>query len=137
MSRLEDDLRSALRRRSAPAGFAARVLAQVETRPAVPAAPKRRIPRPAWALAAAAVLALGFGMVQHQRQQVEHRRQIALEETLTALRIAAFELDRAEQKALSADRWGQLGESLAAISEKLGQAAPGGNVDSKGTAPRI
>jgi hypothetical protein len=137
MSRLEDDLRSALRRRSAPAGFAARVLAQVETGPAVRAIPKRRIPRPVWALAAAVVLAMGLGTFQYQRQEVEYRRQVALEKTLTALRIAAFELDRVEQKALSPDRWGQLGESLEAVSEKLPQAVPQGEMHSNGTGSRI
>jgi len=82
------------------------------------------------------VLALGLGTVQHQRR-VEQRHREALEETLTALRIAAFELDRAEQKALSSDRWGQLGQSLAAISEKVQQAPPEGGVHSNGDAPRI
>jgi hypothetical protein len=93
---LEKELREHLRTRSAPAGFADRVMARI---------PAKRSPRPAWVTqpvwrwaAIAAVLAVTvLGGVEHDRQQRiagEHAR----EQVLLALRITGTTLREVQQK---------------------------------------
>ncbi len=85
MSPFEDQLRSALQRKEAPAGFAARVLARV---------PSRKLfgPRLRWA----AVMALGIlliaGGIEYRERQAEAEAERATEQVLTALRITAEKL---------------------------------------------
>lgn len=85
---LESELRSALKRREAPPGFAGRVLART-ARPA----PGRRLLRiTAWAAAASLVAASGLEY-RNYRQGVQAKEQVML-----ALRIAGSELNAVQQK---------------------------------------
>jgi hypothetical protein len=117
MRQLENDLQDALRRRPAPPGFAARLLARIERDASFRTAQPRRPPtRRLWMLAAAAVLmaAVGAGVFEHARR-IRVRNEAALQRTLTALSIAATQLDRVERKALSTARWEQLREQLTGL----------------------
>jgi hypothetical protein len=98
----EQELRAGLRPRSAPAGFADRVLARVED------SPRRDTPRrPIWsisnpvvrgAIAATLLLAIGIGgYFEHQRERRiagEHARQ----QVLLALRITSSTLQDVRNK---------------------------------------
>ena len=95
MNRFEDDLKRALRREQAPAGFAGRVLA----RQAAPAPKARLWFRLRWAAAAAALAvvlvgAFEFRAGQHRRAQGE----LAKAQVLTALRITADKLEYTREK---------------------------------------
>ena len=105
MSRLDDALKQALRRREPPEGFAERVLARAAEQPV-----RRsrwevvgswfRMPR--WQLAGAvAALVLIVGGSQYYREQQQRvQGEEAREQVLLALRIAANELHVAQQKVL-------------------------------------
>ncbi|MCU1334758.1 MAG: hypothetical protein JWO19_339 [Bryobacterales bacterium] len=88
---LEDELRAALRREDPSPGFAGRVLARAQSRPA----PKARIPRFMWAVAMAAMLVIGFAVTSEYRQMKAER---AGREAVIALRIAAEKLNQARDK---------------------------------------
>lgn len=97
----EDQLRDALRRKAAPAGFAERVLAAAGT-----GSPRaRRLPARWLALAAALLLFAGIGWQFEQERQ----RRIAAEETArqlrVALRITVDRLVKAERKASARKVW--------------------------------
>jgi hypothetical protein len=104
MSRLEEELRQALRREEPPGGFAERVLARAAARSA------RRgrwtswlhLPWPAqlrWVAAAAAMLVMTFsGFEYYQQRQARVRGEQAKEQVMLALRIAAGELQFTRQK---------------------------------------
>lgn len=103
MSRLDEELRQALRRREPPEGFAERVL----TRAAMQA-PRRRWlgvlnrmqpPQLRWAAAVAVVVAMLIGGAQYQQQrQRQMRGEQAKQKVVLALRIAADQLELTRQK---------------------------------------
>jgi hypothetical protein len=113
MTRLENDLQDALRRKAPPPGFAARAFARLERDASIGAAHPRPTARRLWILAAAAALftAVGAGVFMQQRR-VRDRNEAALQRALTALSIAATQLDRVERRAFSTARWEQLREQL-------------------------
>ena len=91
---LENDLREAMRRVPAPEGFAERVLARVNSRPA-------EAGRYTWWRAAAATFLLaailgGWGAHQTMRRREGER---AREQVLLALRIAGTHVARAQAEA--------------------------------------
>jgi negative regulator of sigma E activity len=117
MHRLENELRNALRRKPAPSGFAERVQSRVESEtPARSSASRRLLIRGNWALAASVVLAvaIGVGYFAHQRR-IRSRNDAALHQTLTALSIAAKQLERAETRAFSRVIRGRLDGQAAGV----------------------
>ncbi|MGB9029043.1 MAG: hypothetical protein WCC27_02900 [Acidobacteriaceae bacterium] len=98
MDQFEQELREQLQARSAPGGFADRVMARV---------PRRRAPRatflgfglPVWRWAVAAVLVAGmvFGGLEHDHQQ-RMAGERAREQVLLALRITGSTLRDVQQK---------------------------------------
>jgi hypothetical protein len=99
MNRLEDDLRSALRRREPPAGFADRVMARV------PVTMTRRRPSMVWrwvsAAAACLMLAAGVDSYRDYRRGVEAKQQLMLALKITGQKLAVVqnkihELNRSE-----------------------------------------
>ena len=101
---LDDQLRSALRRREPPAGFRERVLARAGAQEL--RRESRRSsgawwpwPRLSWVVAAALALALVGGGVQYQRWR---RGESAKRQVLMALQIASTKLSYAQAKALKA-----------------------------------
>jgi hypothetical protein len=119
MEETENTLRSALRRKPAPGGFAARVLSRVES----DAGPRARVPvrrrsrGRVWALAAAlAMIAAGLGVIELDRRVERRRNRAALEQTLAALAIAATQLERAQEKAFSSSGWERAAERLSRLS---------------------
>jgi hypothetical protein len=97
MHPIEDDLKAALRRKPAPPGFTARVLARARSEGG------RRSSRRIWLLAAAAslIIASGAGVIQY-KQHIRARNNAALQRTIAALSFATAQLDRAERKAVEA-----------------------------------
>jgi hypothetical protein len=94
MSRLEDELRQALRRREPPAGFAERVLARARQ-------PEKRRPllfHWRWLAAAAAlvVLAAGLHLFEERRHRLEGER--AKEQVMLALRVTGSKLRLAQHR---------------------------------------
>jgi hypothetical protein len=87
---LEDELRSALRRREPSPDFTARVLARVA------AAPVRRATRPwvRWAAPIAAALLLAAGSLEYRHYQGER----AKSQVMLAMRIAGRKLNKAQRK---------------------------------------
>jgi hypothetical protein len=96
MSPLENELKSAMRRRDAPDGFADRVMERV------PARKGRSWPHPWFAAAAAAMIAiLGSGVYEQQRAaQMRREGERAKAELVMALEIASEKLQQARAKVL-------------------------------------
>ncbi len=93
--RLEDQLRTALRRQEPPAGFAKRVLARATAETRVIGFTRKRL---LWLAAASLTAALAGSAISagiHRRQEETAGRQ-----ALLALRIAAEKLDAARAKVL-------------------------------------
>jgi len=110
MRPLDDELRSALRRRDPPAGFAGRVMARLTARPAPRAGWREalrslfRMPRLRWvAVGIAACLLLAIGVVQSQRRQ-RAQGEIAKEQLKQALHIASSKLNLARKRVQEIDR---------------------------------
>lgn len=103
MSRLDDELREALRREEPPEGFAERVLARIERRPERAPAWRGwlagfRAPRLRWATAFA-TLALVIGGVEYRNWAVEQAEgERAKEQVMLALRITGSKLRLAQAK---------------------------------------
>lgn len=116
MNPIEDDLKSALRRKPAPPGFAAKVFKRIESEALGKRAPRRLFSNPFWRAAAAAVIliAAGAGIIGY-RQYIRMRNEAALNRTLAALSIAAARLDEAEQKAFEPKRWEHIDRTLTEI----------------------
>jgi len=94
MSRLEDELRQALRRREPPAGFAERVLARAHP---------RESRRPSWfhwrwlaAAAALMVLVVGLYFFEERRRRLEGER--AKQQVMLALHLTGSKLRLAQQR---------------------------------------
>ncbi len=103
MHPIEDDLKDALRRKPAPAGFSHSVLARIGSSLYLKPGPKRIFRQRLWAVAAAAMIMLTVvtGVVQYQRN-IQTRNAAALQQTLSALSIAAEQLDQAKARAFEA-----------------------------------
>jgi hypothetical protein len=87
---LEDELRSALRRKEPSPEFTERVLARVGN------VPVRRAPRPwvRWVAAMAASVLLAAGAIEYRQYRGEQARS----QVLLALRIAGGKLNKAQKK---------------------------------------
>jgi hypothetical protein len=116
MKTIEDDLKTALRRKPAPPGFAAKVFERIGSEALGKRASRRLFSNPFWQAAAAAMIlmAVGAGIIGH-RQYVRMRNEVALNRTLAALSIAATQLDEARQKAFEPKRWEHIGRALTEI----------------------
>lgn len=116
MHRIEDDLKAALRRKPAPPGFAASVLERIEDDEFVRKNSRRLTRGRLWMLAAAAMAVMMISAIvfEHQRY-VRNRNEAALQHTLTAISIAAIQLDRAESRAFEPLRWERLGRQVAGL----------------------
>jgi hypothetical protein len=114
MHEMESRLRSALKRKAAPPGFAARVLSRVQNEAGPRAALSRFSRGRVWAVAAALAIAVGAGLIEHERT-VDRRNRAALDQTLAALSIAATQLDRAQEKALASAPWERVAERLSRL----------------------
>ena len=92
---LDDELRSALRRREPSPDFTARVLARASIAAITPAQ-RRWFSRPAtrWLAAMAATLLLSAGTLEYRHYQGER----AKSQVLLAMHIAARKLNRAQRK---------------------------------------
>ncbi len=98
MSRLEDELRAALRREQPPAGFTARVLARATQ-------PRRRFwdflrgPAFRWAVAGGLALLMVVAGLEYRREQQERARgEAAKAQLMLALRLTGSKLKLAQQK---------------------------------------
>jgi hypothetical protein len=116
MNNIEDDLKAALRRRPAPAGFAAKVFERIENESVGRRIHRRLFYSPLRLLAAAAVIivTVGAGIMGYQ-QYVRRRNDAALNRTMAALSIAATQLDEAHKKAFQPERWDRIEEQLLEI----------------------
>ena len=96
MSRLDDELRNALRREEPSPGFAGRVLAGVA------AAERRRrwwmLPHMRWAAAAAAVVVLAGGVEVERERRVRAEGEYAKQQVMLALRITGSKLRFVKEK---------------------------------------
>ncbi len=110
MTRLEDELRSALRRIDPSEGFADGVLARLRSQPA----PSRRArlraifmaPRLRWVWLTAAACALLVAVVVRHREVQRERMQGELykEQVIKALRLTSTKLNAVRQKVQTLDR---------------------------------
>jgi hypothetical protein len=116
MNHIEDDLKAALRRKPAPAGFAAKVFERIESEALNKKTPRSFLRNPFWMAAAAAVIlmTIGAGVLGYQHH-IRTRNEAALNQTLAALSIAATQLDEAEKKAFEPKRWERISRQLAEI----------------------
>jgi hypothetical protein len=116
MNHIEDDLKAALRRKPAPPGLAAKVFERIEGEALNKKAPRSFFRNPFWMAAAAAVIfvTIGAGVLGYQHH-IRARNEVALNQTLAALSIAAAQLDEAEKKAFAPKRWELIGRQLAEI----------------------
>ncbi|MFN7993256.1 MAG: hypothetical protein U0Q18_06630 [Bryobacteraceae bacterium] len=96
MNPLEDELRSALRRREPSPDFIEKVLARVKAEQAAVVVPIRRQSRTwvRWVAAMAACLLLAAGLFEYRQYQGQQAR----EKVLLAMRIAAVKLNKAQKK---------------------------------------
>jgi hypothetical protein len=97
MSRLDDELRQALRRQVPPPGFAERVLARVESRERA----RRRWwlpPRMTWAAALAATLLIVTGVEFEHQRRLRAEGERAKEQVMLALRITGSKLQFVKEK---------------------------------------
>ena len=106
MKPLEDQLRSLLRRKEPPQGFAERVMARLEATPARPSIGERvsAFLRPQvlrWAAAAAVVCVVAVAsIVRYERlQRTRAQAELASQQATFALRITNEEIDTALRRA--------------------------------------
>jgi len=109
---LEPDLKRALRRQPAPAGFAERVLSRL------PVA-ERQAPQPhlfrlrlVWSLAGALLLCVGFFANQ---SRIERRNETARQQLVETLTLAGRQIVRAEAKAFTGSAWARMKERVEQI----------------------
>jgi hypothetical protein len=110
MKPLEEELKSALRRQEAPAGFAGRVMARVASEPA------RRhpwlltlrsffeYPRLRWAATAALALVIVAGVAVARRHEERAKAEDARRQVMFALRLAGNKLNLAMRQANDIER---------------------------------
>lgn len=115
---MDEELRQALRREEAPAGFAERVLAGVRQRQAMePATPWWRrwmrvhVVALRYATTLILMMAVAIGAWEYRRYEQERREgEAARQQVLLALRIASRKLQYAHTKVSEAGRQGNTGE---------------------------
>lgn len=99
MSRLDDELRNALRRQDAPPGFAERVLARAAAEPA-----KRgwfdwlAWPHLRWVTAVAAMVMVVAGVTWERERRMRAEGELAKQRLMLALRITASKLQFVKEK---------------------------------------
>lgn len=89
MSRLDDELRSALRREQPPPGFAERVLARTAS---------KQPGRPWWAAAIAAGVLLAGGLEFEHQRRIRAQGESAKEQVMLALEITSSKLQFVKEK---------------------------------------
>jgi hypothetical protein len=89
MSRLDDELKIAMRREDPPPGFAERVLARAE---------RRRTARPWWGAAIAAMVLLAAGAEFEHQRRVRAEGEQAKQQVMLALRITGSKLHYIKEK---------------------------------------
>ena len=89
MSRLDDELKIALRREEPPPGFAERVLARVDS---------HRPRRPWWAAAIAAAVMLAAGVEFEHQRRLRAEGELAKERVMLALQITSSKLQFVKEK---------------------------------------
>ena len=96
MSRLEDELRNALRREEPSPGFAARVMARAQA----VSPPRRWLPWPAlrWAGSLAAVAVIAGGVVYERERRMHAEGEKAKEQVMLALHITGSKLQSIKEK---------------------------------------
>ena len=116
MKRIEDELKAALRRKPAPPGFASSVLEHIDDDTIARNASRGFVPNRLWILAVAAMAAMivWAGLSAYQ-QRIRARNEAALKRTLTAISMAAVQLNRAERKAFEPIPWERLSRYLAEL----------------------
>jgi len=97
MKKLEDNLKTALRRREPPEGFAERVLSRAAEQRNRPGRWERfvagfRIPRMRWAAALAVLLILVTGFEYERQRRIRTEGEQAKQQVLLALEITARQL---------------------------------------------
>jgi len=95
MSRLDDELKRALRRQEPPPGFAERVLARAQT---PPSARRWWVLPPTWAAAAAAIALLAGGVEMERQRRLRAQGEFAKEQVMLALRITGSKLQFVKEK---------------------------------------
>jgi hypothetical protein len=116
MNRFEDELKAALRRKPAPPGFASKVLERIDEDTIARNASRRFVPNRLWILAVAAMVAIiAWAGLSAYQQRIRARNEEALKRTLTAISVAAVQLDRAERKAFEPIPWERLSRQLAEL----------------------
>ncbi len=96
MSKLEDELRQALRHREPPAGFAERAAARARARQTEKRRPRLLTWRWLAPVAALLVLAAGLRLVEQRRGRLEGER--AKEQVMLALQLTGSRLRLAQQR---------------------------------------
>jgi len=110
MKPLEEELKSALERREAPAGFTERVMAQIAATPQRPRvwratlASLFRYPRLRWAATVVAAFLIVAGVSLVRRHEERLRGETARRELLFALRFAGNKLNATMREARSIER---------------------------------
>jgi hypothetical protein len=106
MSRLDNELRNAMRREEPPEGFAGRVLARVQEQRQNAWAGIFGSRALRWVLAGAVCLALAMAGAEYKRAQDERARgQAARQQLMLALRITADKLQLAQEKVQHSSSW--------------------------------
>lgn len=99
MNSIEEQLRTSLRRRTPPSGFAEQVIARTQ---------ERRVGRSHWrlaAVAAAVLAAVSIGLFQLSEQRRETMQgEIARDELLLGLQITADKLQLVREKLIETER---------------------------------
>lgn len=106
MSRMEDLLREALKRKEPPAGFAERVLARAASSEPAPGRASRwaslfRRPLVRWAAVAAAVILIVAGAQYQRAQKIRAEGEAAKQQVILAIQITGSKLEVVRQKVRS------------------------------------
>jgi negative regulator of sigma E activity len=107
MKPLEEELKAALKRQEAPAGFAGRVMARIAAEPARPRtwlASLFRYPRLRWAATAALAAVVLTGVWEVRRHEDRMKAEAARRQVMFALHFAGGKLNLAMRQASDIER---------------------------------
>ncbi len=106
MNRLEEELKSALRREEPPEGFSDRVLARVAGHERQRQRSRRWFAMPVlrWAAAAVIIIAAGGGFEYHKQVQERREGERAKQQVMLALRITSEKLQQVQWKVRQLNR---------------------------------